>query len=205
MKFDFSEHSHKRFNPLNNSWILCSPHRAKRPWQGQEEKPDQVQAPEYVPDCFLCPRNKRVNGDAVNPDYKSTFVFENDFPAVKANQPEYVQSEALDSASIDLDLKSKMMRLFNAQSVRGCARVICFSPKHHLSMAEMRKEDILSIIKEWINQMNDLVKFDYVNYVQLFENKGAVMGCSNPHPHGNHYIYSRASMGYRGYPTGACS
>ena len=195
MKFDFTEHSHKRFNPLNNSWILCSPHRAKRPWQGQEEKQDITEAPEYVADCFLCPRNKRVTGDAVNPDYKSTFVFGNDFPAVKASQPEYLQSEALETDSLDAELKSKMMRLFNAEGVRGCARVICFSPKHHLSMAEMNKVDILSIIKEWINQMIDLDKLGYVNYVQLFENKGAVMGCSNPHPHGITIIYPRSSMG----------
>jgi UDPglucose--hexose-1-phosphate uridylyltransferase len=177
--FDFTEHSHKRFNPLNNSWVLCSPHRAKRPWLGQQEKQSTEQAPEYVPNCFLCPGNKRVGGE-LNPSYKTTFTFQNDFPAVKDSQPNY----DADSLTDREDLKELMQKLFKAEGVRGCARVICFSPKHHLTMAEMKKEEIVPIIKEWILQINDLKSFDYVNYVQVFENKGAVMGCSNPHPHG---------------------
>jgi UDPglucose--hexose-1-phosphate uridylyltransferase len=183
MGFDFTDHSHKRFNPLNSTWVLCSPHRAKRPWLGQQEKVVREQAPSYVPDCYLCPRNKRVGGD-LNPDYTSTYVFPNDFPAVKAEQPEYVASEAFKTDTLQGEVKDKVSKLFKAQGVRGCARVICFSPLHHLTMAEMKPEEILNIIHEWCNQLNDLKSLDYVNYVQLFENKGAVMGCSNPHPHG---------------------
>ncbi|KAJ3344846.1 galactose-1-phosphate uridyl transferase [Kappamyces sp. JEL0680] len=166
--FDFTEHSHKRFNPLNNSWVLCSPHRAKRPWFGQQEKNTQEQAPSYVPDCYLCPGNKRVGGE-LNPAYEATFTFQNDFPA-----PDYNQDQALAAPA---HLKDRMERLFNAQGVKGCARVICFSPKHHLTMAEMSRDEILPIIKEWIRQVNDLKALAYVNY-------GAIMGCSNPHPHG---------------------
>lgn len=121
-QFDFTDHSHKRFNPLNNSWVLCSPHRAKRPWLGQVEKTAGAELPEYLPDCFLCPRNKRVNGDAINPDYANTFVFPNDFPAVKPSQPEmnandiYSLSATGSGPVHDESLKDKMSNLFRAQS-----------------------------------------------------------------------------------------
>jgi UDPglucose--hexose-1-phosphate uridylyltransferase len=139
---------------------------------GQQEAVDNKQAPSYVKDCYLCPGNKRVGGSNVNPSYEKCFVFENDFPAVKAVQPDYIPAAITESipSSVVLDEqeKEKMQRLFKAQGVRGCARVICFSPLHHLTMAEMQASDILPIIKEWINQVQDLSKLDYVNYVQLF-------------------------------------
>jgi UDPglucose--hexose-1-phosphate uridylyltransferase len=136
---------------------------------GQQENADNKQAPSYVSDCYLCPGNKRVGGFHVNPQYEKCFVFENDFPAVKAIQPEYDPEAMVKSVShVEKDVLEKMQILFKAQGVRGCARVICFSPFHHLTMAEMQVLDIVNIIKEWINQIHDLSKLDYVNYVQLF-------------------------------------
>jgi UDPglucose--hexose-1-phosphate uridylyltransferase len=177
--FDFTDHSHKRYNPLSDSWVLCSPHRAKRPWLGQEEK-TITNSVKYDPKCYLCPGNTRIGGE-LNPDYKQTFVFSNDFPAIKIDQPDYDGQGLISSHP---KMQEKMNRLFKAEGVKGIARVICFSPKHNLTMAEMTQQEILHIVKEWIFQTIDIRKLDFVNYVQLFENKGAVMGCSNPHPHG---------------------
>ncbi|TPX48037.1 UDP-glucose---hexose-1-phosphate uridylyltransferase [Synchytrium endobioticum] len=173
--FDFTEHSHRRLNPLTNSWILCSPHRAKRPWLGQQEDTDESR-PEYDPNCYLCPGNQRSSGTTSNPPYTSTFVFTNDFPAVHPIQPKYVCA-----TNGTNDLASRLLR---AQGVRGSCRVMCFHPRHDLTMAEMSQDEITAVIRTWIDQASELSQLEFgPKYIQVFENKGAVMGCSNPHSH----------------------
>ncbi|KAF8963830.1 galactose-1-phosphate uridyl transferase [Entomortierella lignicola] len=169
--FDFNNHSHKRFNPLTNSWVLCSPHRTKRPWLGKDEGEEIKERIEYDPTCYLCPRNTRASAGAKNPDYKDTFVFENDFPAVQQDQPILTTSE------------DDFNPLLQTESVRGQCHVICFSPKHDQTLADMSEPEILPVIQTWIDIYNDLQSKSHINHVQIFENKGAIMGCSNPHPH----------------------
>ncbi|TPX36273.1 UDP-glucose---hexose-1-phosphate uridylyltransferase [Synchytrium microbalum] len=173
-EFDFTEHSHRRFNPLTNSWILCSPHRSKRPWLGQQEETSDDARPEYDPTCYLCPSNKRSGGASQNPPYTGTFVFTNDFPAVKPDQPPFESGSSEDTLS---------SRLIKARGVRGTCRVMCFHPRHDLTMAEMSRTNIEAVIDTWTDQVKELSALEYARYVQVFENKGAVMGCSNPHPH----------------------
>ncbi|ORX59478.1 galactose-1-phosphate uridylyltransferase [Hesseltinella vesiculosa] len=171
-KFDFSNDSHRRYNPLTKSWVLCSPHRTNRPWQGQQEGPQLDKRPSYDPKCYLCPGNTRANGDK-NPTYDSTFVFPNDFAAVKSDQPAYQPDD-----EDDVDL-------FRVQGVRGECHVICFSPRHDLTMAEMTTDEVALIVAQWRDSFACIKqKQPWIQYVQIFENKGAAMGCSNPHPHG---------------------
>ncbi len=174
--FEFSEHSHRRYNALSDEWILVSPHRTKRPWQGKVEKVSDIKRPEYDPNCYLCPGNSRAAG-LNNPQYSDVFVFQNDFSALVSDVPEgnFVQGE-----------------LFQATSERGMCKVICFSPRHDLTIPEMEVSDIRKVIDVWCNQYQELGKLDYINYVQIFENKGDIMGCSNPHPHGQ--IWSQKSI-----------
>ena len=158
---------HRRKNILTGEWILVSPHRTKRPWQGEVYSDKQEKRPKYDPGCYLCPGNKRANGE-VNPDYKSTFVFTNDFPALLE------------------DVKKKEVRLKNlliAKSERGICRVINFSPRHDLTLAEMKENDIEKVIEIWQSEYENLGSVRGINNVQIFENKGAMMGNSNPHPH----------------------
>lgn len=164
--FELSEHPHRRYNPLADSWVLVSPHRAKRPWQGQKEAPDVSVKPSYDPDCYLCPGNTRISGD-VNPDYSDPYVFTNDFSALLPDTPDYQQKED---------------PLFTLESVKGESRVICFSPDHAKTLPELSVADIQAVIKMWQTQMNELGA--RYRWVQIFENKGSAMGCSNPHPHG---------------------
>lgn len=164
--FNPADHPHRRYNPLTEQWILVSPHRAKRPWQGQQEKTDTEQKPSYDPTCYLCPSNTRINGEK-NPDYTEPYVFTNDFSALLPDTPEYQNHDN---------------PLFQSESVRGVSRVICFSPDHAKTLPELSVDEIAAVIKLWQNQCVELG--EKYQWVQIFENKGAVMGCSNPHPHG---------------------
>ncbi len=166
---------HRRYNPLTDEWILVSPHRATRPWLGAVEKAALQQKPAYDPKCYLCPGNTRVNG-VVNPAYESVFVFDNDFPALlTGNAGNAIASSPHPSASSDL-LKS--------EQETGVCRVICFSPRHDLTLAELPREQIRAVVDTWVAQCEELGARDDIAYVQLFENKGEIMGASNPHPHG---------------------
>ena len=166
--FKFTEHTHKRYNILTGEWILVSPHRTKRPWQGKVEEPTKDNMPKYDPNCYLCPTNSRAGGHT-NPDYKNTFIFLNDFSALV---PEIPKGDINDD------------NLLIAKSERGICKVVCFSPRHDLTLARMDKESIVNVINLWINQTIELGSNEIINYVQIFENRGATMGCSNPHPHG---------------------
>jgi UDPglucose--hexose-1-phosphate uridylyltransferase len=175
-QFSFTDHSHRRYNALNGEWILVSPHRSKRPWQGQVEKAPQDSRPQYDPTCYLCPGNER-SGGFKNPKYTENFVFVNDFSSLLADAPE---GEFRDG------------ELFLAQSEKGICKVICFSPRHDLTVPEMDVADIVKVVNIWVNEYLELGRKDFINYVQIFENKGAMMGCSNPHPHGQ--IWSQSQI-----------
>ena len=156
---------HRRFNPLTGEWLLVSPQRNERPWQGDRESSSGMERPEYEPSCYLCPGNERANGDH-NPDYHKPYVFTNDFAALLPDTPPALEEE----------------ELFRAESAQGTCRVICFSPKHNLTLPDLPAAEIEQIVKVWMAESDEL-GLQY-KWVQIFENKGILMGSSNDHPHG---------------------
>jgi UDPglucose--hexose-1-phosphate uridylyltransferase len=170
-----NQHPHRRYNALTGDWILVSPHRTQRPWQGQQERAAHDERPAYDPKCYLCPGNERAGGMR-NPQYGFTYVFTNDFAAMLP-----------DGGPSTADGDSGLLR---SKHVSGTCRVICFSPRHDLTLPEMPVEAIRGVVDVWAEQTGELGK-DY-RWIQVFENKGAIMGCSNPHPHGQ--IWASDSM-----------
>src|SRR5882724_6148101 len=166
-ELDLTKYPHRRFNPLLREWVLVSPHRNERPWQGQVESSPAAAIVKYDPACYMCPGNKRSTG-AANPDYKNVFVFDNDFPALLPNSP---------------DATSNVKNLLVAQVETGICRVLCFSPRHDLTLSQMNVSEIRLVVDEWVAQFQELGGREEIRHVQIFENRGAIMGASNPHPH----------------------
>jgi UDPglucose--hexose-1-phosphate uridylyltransferase len=175
MNPDLQDYSHKRLNILTGEWVLVSPHRAKRPWQGQNEAVSKEVRPSYDESCYLCAGNTRINGEQ-NPKYEDVFIFTNDFAALQYDSKPFAVKEGL----------------LEAHSEQGICKVICFSPDHSKSLADMDPKDITKVVQAWQNEYKSLGANPKINYVQIFENKGAVMGCSNPHPHGQ--VWSQSTL-----------
>lgn len=167
MSLDLKEHPHRRYNILTGEWVLVSPHRTKRPWQGKTEASAKKEGISYDPTCYLCPTNTRING-VTNEDYKSTFVFTNDFGALLEDTPLFDYNEGL----------------LKAEGESGICKVICFSPDHSVTIPDMEIPALVKVVETWQKEYRELGNDPKINYVQIFENKGAIMGCSNPHPHG---------------------
>ncbi len=167
MNRDIQSKTHRRRNILTGEWTLVSPDRIKRPWLGKVDKPSAAVLPKYDAACYLCPGNERANGKR-NLSYENTFAFDNDFSALTHEE-----------AGWNVDIGG----LIEAESDKGICRVICFSPRHDLTLAEMDDRQIADVVGVWKKEYTDLGKLEDVNYVQIFENKGELMGCSNPHPH----------------------
>jgi len=163
---DLQTKPHRRYNPLAREWVLVSPQRTERPWQGQVEKISPEKLLRYDPACYLCPGNERANG-ARNPNYESTFVFENDFAALLPNTP----------------TERYQRGILVAEGEPGTCRVVCFSPRHDLTIAAMDLADLRCVIDAWVEQYQELSAMPFINSVQIFENRGTMMGASNPHPH----------------------
>jgi UDPglucose--hexose-1-phosphate uridylyltransferase len=174
--FDLKEHSHTRKNILTGDWILVSPHRMKRPWQGKVEDMPNDERPAYEPTCNLCPGNKRSDG-TINPAYENSFVFANDFSALLTE---------IENGEVNVN------DLLIAKSETGICRVICFSPDHSLTLPLMSEADIVKVIELWQKEFRELSSNPAIKYIQIFENKGEMMGCSNPHPHGQ--IWASSSI-----------
>ncbi|HUX20472.1 MAG TPA: UDP-glucose--hexose-1-phosphate uridylyltransferase [Spirochaetia bacterium] len=165
---NLQEHAHRRYNPLSDEWVLISPHRTQRPWQGKTESAPAPAALSYDPKCYLCPGNSRAGG-VENPKYEGTFLFVNDFSALLPEVP-----------MGDVDSS----QLIVARSERGICKVLCFSPRHDLTLARMKPAEIRAVVDAWVEQYHLIGSESFINYVQIFENRGDMMGASNPHPHG---------------------
>jgi UDPglucose--hexose-1-phosphate uridylyltransferase len=165
---DLAIHPHRRFNPLTREWILVSPQRTQRPWQGQLEAAASEIQPAFDPNCYLCPGNLRAGGTR-NPVYEKTFVFDNDFAALKPDNPPFEFREG---------------DLLIAGSEAGRCRVLCFSPRHDLTLARMSVAELRQVVDAWVDEFRQLGDQANIRSVQIFENRGTIMGCSNPHPHG---------------------
>jgi UDPglucose--hexose-1-phosphate uridylyltransferase len=165
--FQLKSHTHRRYNPLTREWILVSPHRTQRPWLGKQDKESAQSRVSYDPNCYLCPGNTRVGGER-NPSYSSTFVFDNDFPALMAKVPR---------GRLDHD------GLIAARAERGRCRVLCFSPRHDLDLPLMETTELRQVVDIWAEQYRELGSIPGIRHVQIFENRGEMMGASNPHPH----------------------
>jgi UDPglucose--hexose-1-phosphate uridylyltransferase len=164
MKFDPREHPHRRFNPLTGDHVLVSPHRSARPWLGRQDAPDIAAQPAFDPGCYLCPGNTRAAG-ATNPAYTGVYAFDNDFPALRPGALEHADADSL----------------FRAEPAHGACRVICFSPDHGATLPQLRLDDVNAVVTCWRDETAALETRH--PFVQVFENKGEMMGCSNPHPH----------------------
>ena len=170
----FKHSSHRRKNILTGEWVLVSPHRTKRPWQGMQEQGKELKTLEYDSNCYLCPGNTRANNE-INPDYKNTYSFINDFSAI-----------------LDVKIENFKDNLLEAHTESGICKVLCYSPNNSLTMSQMDESEIVSIIKLWQKEYKDLGSIENINNIQIFENKGESMGCSNPHPHGQ--IWAQKSI-----------
>jgi UDPglucose--hexose-1-phosphate uridylyltransferase len=162
------QYPHRRWNPLRQSWVLVSPHRTQRPWQGEVGQKAAPSSVAYDPQCYLCPGNQRAGG-AANPAYDGVFSFVNDYAALLPDSPD--TAEAPDSP------------LLVAEPARGVCKVLCFHPDHSLTLARMTQPEIRRVVDAWTREYNELAGIEWINYVQIFENRGAMMGASNPHPH----------------------
>jgi len=158
---------HRRFNPLLREWVLVSPHRTQRPWQGRVEKIQKPPAVTFDPECYLCPGNKRAGG-AQTPPYTETYVFDNDYPAML---PEAAP------------LQFEQAELLLGKSEQGICRVMCFSPRHDLTIPRMTLQELRRVVDGWVEQYSVLGQIPWINHVQIFENRGELLGASNPHPH----------------------
>jgi UDPglucose--hexose-1-phosphate uridylyltransferase len=166
--FAMGVHPHRRFNPLTREWVLVSPQRTQRPWQGQVEPTPSESSVPFDSNCYLCPGNARAGG-VRNPHYTNTFVFDNDFAALRPDTPQGELREG---------------ELLRAQSEAGRCRVVCFSPRHDLTLARMSVDEIKTVVGIWCEEFSKLSAQPNIHSIQIFENRGAMMGCSNPHPHG---------------------
>src|SRR5678815_263476 len=176
MALELNRVPHRRLNLLTREWTLVSPHRTLRPWQGQTEVVQKSEIPAYDPGCYMCPGNRRAGGQQ-NPAYEKTFVFNNDFPALLP-EVEISQTNRND--------------LLIAESELGICRVICYSPRHDLTLSQMEEQGVSGVINVWAEESVRLGNDERIKYVQIFENRGAMMGASNPHPHGQ--IWASSSI-----------
>jgi UDPglucose--hexose-1-phosphate uridylyltransferase len=164
------ERPHQRHNPLLQEWVTVSPQRSRRPWQGAQEAPSPPSAPAYDPDCYLCPGNERTGGHR-NPEYRGPWSFDNDFPALEAG------------SAPSHGWKTPADPLHQIRPAAGICRVVCFSPRHDLHLATLPEAAVEQVVELWSYQYRDLIARPGIAHVQIFENRGPLMGASNPHPH----------------------